>query len=76
MTTAYFKPMKFVGCSQCEMPASPEGPSTWDIGELSDLQAAQLNCHFQSCEQLRFHPNAPDWVRVWDGPYEIYVYND
>lgn len=76
MTKAHFVPMEYRGRCQAEFELTAVERATWDIGEISDVDAARYNCNWAARNLLRFHPNAPDWVRVWSGPFEIYVFNE
>lgn len=74
MAKAHFVPMEWRGC--CEFELTTIERATWDIGELSDGEASRYNCNTKLRDTLRHHPNAPAWVRVWQGPFEIYVFNE
>ena len=39
----------------------------WDVGEIDPA----IQSHTYESDDLRYHPNAPDWVRDWSGPFEI-----
>ena len=73
MTTAEFVPQAWINDYAVECDA--EGPRTWDIGNLTEDEIRKLDEDSYTRDELRFHPNAPAWVRDWTGPFEVYVYN-
>ena len=73
-TIAEFLPQAWIKDDAVEVDA--EGPRTWEIGDLTKQQIGLLHLDSETRDNLRFHPNAPQWVRDWDGPFEIYVYEE
>lgn len=71
-TIAEFKPQAWIDDDAVEVDA--EGDRTWEIDSLTQQQIEALGLDSETRDNLRFHPNAPQWVRDWDGPFEIYVY--
>lgn len=51
-----------------------EGERVWSIGEQTDERLRELLSDSYERDELRFHANAPQWVKDWAGPFEIYVY--
>jgi len=49
-------------------PVDPEGPTTFEVDE-SEL--AGLEPDTNESDDLRFHANAPEWIREWSGPFYI-----
>jgi hypothetical protein len=41
-------------------------PAVWEM-EVDQLPEP----HSLESDQLREHPNAPEWVREWSGPFEV-----
>lgn len=62
---ATFHPQAWV--NDYAVPADAEGPTTWDVGSDGD---GMRDDTYES-DNLRFHPNAPEWVRDWCGPFYI-----
>lgn len=73
-TIAEFKPQAWIDDDAVEVDA--EGDRTWSIGNLTEAQIDALHLDSEARDNLRFHSNAPKWVRDWAGPFEVYVYED
>ncbi|MBS0503169.1 MAG: hypothetical protein JSS55_05065 [Proteobacteria bacterium] len=65
MTLVRFYPQAWV--NDYAMAVDPEGETLWDVGDV----AAGLKSNSDETDGFRDHPNAPDWVREWRGPYYI-----
>jgi len=65
-TEVIFIPQAWIGDNAIEV--DPEGPNTWLV-ESSKLQNIDPDQH--ESDNLRYHNNAPDWVREWSGPFYI-----
>ena len=62
-------------------PADPKGDTEWDCTQY--LKATYTQEEIDSIlsspygdeltDSVRDDPNAPEWVREWDGPYEVRV---
>lgn len=44
-----------------------DADTTWDVEVTGDLPEP----HSIESDELRNVPQAPDWVRVWPGPFEV-----
>lgn len=46
----------------------PEGPTTWEVPVemVRDVEPDQYES-----DDLRFHENAPEWVKEWSGPFYV-----
>jgi hypothetical protein len=79
---ATFTPQVWLGDQALEV--DPHGDTTWDCtDEFKQLPIgyqAQLACEMSDSgvghdidDALKSDPAAPDWVRNWSGPFEIYI---
>jgi hypothetical protein len=63
--TVTFVAQQWVGDYAVEV--EPLGPTTWEVpAEL--VRNMPINSY--ESDALREHPNAPEWVLEWDGPFE------
>jgi hypothetical protein len=46
----------------------PEGPTTFAVPR-KDVAGLAPDSH--ASDDLRFHPNAPEWIKNWSGPFRI-----
>lgn len=50
----------------------PYGPTTWDVTDqivaMGEYAALALVDDQYATDDLRNHPNAPQWVKDWTGP--------
>lgn len=70
MAKAIFHPQAWVNDHAIEV--DPEGETEWDVGDVShDLKGSTYES-----DELRFHSNAPAWVREWSGPFYIEIDRD
>ncbi len=69
---AEFLPQAWINSLAVECDA--EGPRVWDIGPLSYHERETLDVDSETRDALRFHLNAPQWVKDWNGPFEIYLF--
>ena len=67
MATARFTPQVWVGDYAIEVPA--EGPIEWEVGDVPE----DMKDNSHESDELRFHGNAPEWVKDWDGPFYITI---
>jgi len=67
MPRARFHPQAWV--NDYAITVDPEGEVEWEVGE----EAASLTDDSYESDDLRFHPNAPDWVKDWSGPFYIEI---
>ena len=55
--------------------ADPQGPTTWEV-PLSELRE-EYSCQafwedeHEKRDQMRYHANAPQWIKDWPGPFEV-----
>ena len=75
--TATFRPQAWVnGYSEA---VDPEGPVSWDCTEYLTANFSPERIEEMVVEtfgtfdhdDLTQDPNAPEWVRNWDGPFEV-----
>jgi hypothetical protein len=59
-------------------PADPKGETEWDVTEYvranyspGDIEEMVNSGRDEMTDSLREDPNAPEWVREWDGPFEV-----
>lgn len=55
-----------------------EGPVEWDVTDyLNSLPEEQREKAMEGdsyeSDELRYDPNAPDWILHWQGPFAIHV---
>ena len=54
-----------------------EGENTWDvtahITAMPRKEALDMQDHDEAAESLRDLPEAPEWIKNWDGPFNIKV---
>lgn len=67
MAKARFHPQVWNG--DLPMEVEPEGLTEWDVGRVP----ADWGDDSMESDELRFHPNAPEWVRGWSGPFWIEI---
>jgi hypothetical protein len=58
--------------------ADPEGPITWDVTDYlmqlsPEKRDAALEPDTYDSDYLRLTPNAPQWVKEWQGPFYVSV---
>jgi hypothetical protein len=55
----------------------PEGDTRFDVTdtviELGKELALEIEDDRQESDNLRFSPNAPEWIRNWSGPFYVEV---
>lgn len=74
MTTIEFIPQAWVDDYAVETNA--EGPRTFEVEHLTQEQIDALWSDSLKRDNYQTHPNAPEWVKNWSGPFELYIYND
>lgn len=62
-------------------PADPKGDTMWDCtdflksaytaAEVEEIVAEEVGSELT--DSVRTDPAAPEWIREWDGPYEVLV---
>lgn len=62
-----FRPQAWVNDHAIEV--DPEGDDTWLVDE-SEVAGAK---HPGDLDDLKGHPNAPEWVRAWPGPFDLAI---
>lgn len=71
--TLQFIPQKWV--NDYAIDADPQGPLTWDVPiiEIITEFPDEFSWHneHETRDSMRAHANAPQWVREWDGPFEV-----
>lgn len=48
--------------------ADPQGPTTFEVTRFDVMHKTPRS---GSADELKYHRNAPKWIREWDGPFEI-----
>lgn len=48
--------------------ADPQGPPTFEVTRFDVMHKTPRS---GSADELKYHRNAPKWIREWDGPFEI-----
>ena len=66
-TTVTFLPQAWINDYAIEV--DPQGPTTWEVP--SQRLAGIHPCTYEA-DELRQEDGAPEWVREWGGPFEIY----
>lgn len=73
--TAKFHPQAWVHDYALDVDA--EGPTEWDVTEavlaMGREKALALADDDYDTDYLRFVPNAPKWIREWNGPFYVEV---
>ena len=69
---AEFVPQAWVNDYAVECDA--QGPRDWELGPMTKKQVEELSLDSYERDALRFHDNAPQWVKEWAGPFEIYIF--
>lgn len=56
----------------------PEGTTEWDVTDVieTDFKGVPPEADDYPSDTLRYHPNAPEWVREWSDPFYVSVRND
>jgi len=67
---ARFHPQAWV--DDYAMAVDTEGPIEWEVGAVPDTMQDD---EYES-DDLRFHENAPAWVKNWSGPFYIELLRD
>lgn len=67
MAKAIFTPQAWV--NDYAIAVDPEGPTEWDVGDVPD----DMQDGSYESDELRLHPNAPQWARDWSGPFYIEI---
>ena len=57
------------------IPVDPAGPTAFlvPIADAQDADGKWLPDRDDGSDPLREHPNAPEWIRGWPGPFEIEI---
>lgn len=50
----------------------PQGETEWEAGDVAD----DIADNTYESDDLRFHDNAPQWVRDWTGPFYVEILRD
>jgi hypothetical protein len=71
-----FTPQAWINDNTVEV--DPQGPLTFEVpvADATDAAGNWLPDNDYASDQLREHPNAPDWIRRWSGPFEIAIEHD
>jgi hypothetical protein len=58
--------------------ADPEGSTTFAVPatDAKDAEDNWLPNHDAASDGLRQHDNAPEWIRNWNGPFDIEIEHD
>lgn len=64
--TLTFHPQAWI--NDYAVPVDPEGPVTFEV-EPEAVRGIEPETF--EADDLRFHNNAPAWIREWSGPFEI-----
>lgn len=67
MAKAIFHPQAWINDYAVEVDA--EGETEWECG---DVPADMRDDDYDS-DDLRFHENAPQWVKDWSGPFYVEI---
>ena len=67
MATAIFHPQAWQNDYAIEV--DPEGEIAFSVGEVSET----IEDDTYESDELRSHPNAPEWVKDWTGPFYIEI---
>lgn len=67
MAMAIFHPQAWVRDYAIEV--DPEGDTAFEVGDVPE----SVEDNTYESDELRFHPNAPEWVREWHGPFWIEI---
>lgn len=67
---AEFTPQAWINDYAVEV--DPQGPTVWEVGDVP----ADVGSDDYKSDDLRFHPNAPQWVKDWSGPFYITIIED
>ena len=62
-----FHPQAWIGDYACEV--DPQGETVFEVGEVPP---SVKDDDYES-DDLRFHPNAPEWVKDWSGPFWVEI---
>ncbi len=69
---AAFQPQAWINGHAIDV--DPDGETHWDIAEYEAHKALpEAMAAGADLDYLREHPNAPQWVRSWSGPFRIEI---
>ncbi len=73
LITLKFKPQAWVKDYAIEV--DPEGPDTWEVSDEEIIQKFPSRTDWETDhyerDDMRYHDNAPKWIREWSGPFEV-----
>lgn len=69
MRIVEFHPQAWVNDYAVEV--DPQGPTQYEV-EDSDIESGWESDTYET-DALKDHPNAPEWVREWQGPFWVDV---
>lgn len=67
MAQVVFHPQAWLNNYAIEV--DPEGDTMWDCGTVPET----VEDDSYESDDLRHHPNAPQWVKEWSGPFWIEI---
>ncbi|MCP4083104.1 MAG: hypothetical protein GY743_23025 [Planctomycetaceae bacterium] len=56
------------------IPVDPEGETEWVVDQ-GKIDFDFYEDHYKR-DDLRYEGNAPQWIQVWDGPFEVVTVDD
>ena len=71
---AVFVPQQWV--NDLAIRVDPKGEDSWDVTEIIEAMGAEallLEDDQYETDDLRDAPNAPQWVKDWEGPFYVQV---
>jgi len=68
MTNITFHPQAWQ--NDYAIPVDPEGPIRFQV---PDEDTTGLTSDTYESDDLRFHANAPEWIKEWSGPFYIEI---
>lgn len=68
MAKAIFHPQAWV--NDYAIDVDPEGKTEWNVEIVPD----DLEDNSYESDELRFHDNAPQWVKDWSGPFWVEIH--
>ena len=68
MATVVFHPQAWV--NDYAVSVDPEGETRFGV---EDSAVVGLESDSDRSDRLQRHPNAPEWIKAWDGPFWIEI---